>query len=132
MKPIASDDTRSPGLGIRGAPEPRLVRFSQLTGPRQILVRLCQALNYGSIHDLEVRDSDPVFNLPPQVLIDVKLDLEEEPRSELELSDFTLCREVCRLMECFDKLKNGTIERIEVRGGIPRRAILKSWPDALL
>ena len=104
----------------------KTLRFSQLSPPRQMLVRLCQSVNFGQICGLEVRDSDPVFSPPPQVLVDVKLDSDEELRAEINLTDFVLPSEVCRLMYRLDKLKNATIERIEVRAGIARRVVFKA------
>ena len=71
-------ESRKPGVsqlhGIGGASAPRArgIRFSQLSVPRQALVRLCQATNYGQIHHLEIRDSDPVLNPPPLMLADIK------------------------------------------------------------
>jgi|ERR1051326_1612201 hypothetical protein len=100
--------------------------FSQLSSPRKALVRLCQTTNYGYIRDLEVRNSDPVFSPPPLVILDVKLDTDEKRREEVELSDFALSAEVCRLLAQLDKIKNGTIERIDVREGIPRRVFFAS------
>lgn len=116
---------------IRGGAEsecrimPRLVRFSDLSAPRKALVRLCQSMNYGSIEGLEVRDSDPIFSPPPLVLIDIRLDNDEGPRTQVGLSDFVLRDEARRLMERFETLKNATIERVEVRAGIPRRVVFK-------
>lgn len=93
---------------------------------RRQRVRLCQSVNFGQIRGLEVRDSDPVFSPPPQVLVNVKLDSDEEPRPEINLTDFMLPAEVCRLVDRLDKLKNATIERIEVRAGIARRVVFKA------
>jgi len=42
-------------------------------------------------------------------------------RDTVYLSD-----EVCRLLAYFDGVKNVSIERIEVRGGIPQRVILRT------
>jgi len=104
---------------------PSFHRFSHLSAPRQALVRLCQATNYGLIRNLEVRDSEPVFSPPPVVAVDVKLDADEGPRAEVDLPDFELCDEVWRLMARLDDLKNATIDRIEVRAGIPRRIVFE-------
>jgi hypothetical protein len=60
------------------------------------------------------------------VLVDVKLDQDEGPRPELELSDFELCHEVRRLMRRIDGIKNGKVARLEIRGGVPRRAVFES------
>jgi hypothetical protein len=40
------------------------------------------------------------------------------PRPELALKDFELLEEIRRLMARLDDIKDGTIERIEVRAGI--------------
>jgi hypothetical protein len=98
-------------------------RFSQLSAPRQAFVRLCQSINFGEIRGLVVRNSEPVFNPSPTVLIDLLLEAAQEARHEIELSDFVLCEEVCKFLGRLDKLKNVRIERVEVRAGIPRRIL---------
>ena len=86
----------------------RSTRLSDLSPARQALVRLCLRINHGSIEDLEVRRSEPVFDPAPVVLRDVRLDADEGPRPELALGDFALGDEVCRLMRLLDKLESGT------------------------
>jgi hypothetical protein len=98
-------------------------RFSELSPARASFVRLCQAVNFGVIQDLEIRSSDPVLDPPPKVLVDLKLDSDNESRSEVRLEDFALPKEVGRLMAHFDEVQNCHVERIEVRAGIPRRVI---------
>ena len=88
-------------------------------------MRMCQLINYGQILSLVIRDADPVFCPPPEVLIDLRLDLDEEPRSEAELPDFILPVEVCRLIDRLDTLRNVVIERVEVRAGVARRVVSK-------
>ena len=110
-------------VGAASAATAKSFRFSQLSVPRQALIRLCQSMNYGSIHDLCVKDTEPVFSPPPPVLIDVRLDADQVPRPEVDLPDFELCSEVRRLIGHLEELKTGTIERIEVRAGIPRRIV---------
>ena len=107
-----------------------LVRLSDLSAPRQALIRLCQFTNYGQIQSFEIRDCDPVLTPTPSVLVELKLDGDEEPRLEVGLADFIVRAEICQLLAHFDELKNGSIERIEVRGGIPRRVILKAPLEA--
>jgi hypothetical protein len=98
-------------------------RFSQLSAPRQAFVRLCQSINFGEIRGLVVRDSEPVFNPSPTVLIDLLLEVAQEGRQEIKLPDFILRDEVCRFLNRLDEVKNAQIERIEVRAGIPRRIL---------
>jgi hypothetical protein len=131
MWPTTSDNLQPSGTergDVSGHPP---LRFSELSTSRQLLLRLCQAVNYGCIQDLQIRDSEPIFDPPPIVLMDVKLDAGEGARPESQLADFALCREVCRLFELLNEIKNTVIERIEVRGGIPRKATFKSWPSVV-
>ena len=91
------------------------LRLSDLSPARQALVRLCQAINHGSIEYLEVQHSEPVFDPWPVTLRDVKLDSDEGPRPELALCDFVVADEVVRLISLLDELKCGIIRRVEVR-----------------
>jgi hypothetical protein len=101
------------------------LRFSQLTPPRQALIRICQTINFGSIENLEIRDSEPTFDPPPVMLRDLKLDSDDGPRPELALADFIVGNEIVRLMGHLDEMKLGNIRRVEVRGGLPRRIVLE-------
>jgi hypothetical protein len=101
-------------------------RFLQLSPARQALVRVLQAINFGELQSIHVRDADPILDGDVVVILDAKLDKDEIPRSELKLADFVLGAEVMRLMSHLDGLKNGTILRLEVRAGIPRRLIFES------
>jgi hypothetical protein len=103
-----------------------LIRLSQLSGPRQTLVRLCQRLDYGQILDVLITGREPVFDPPPTLLLDIKLDADGRSRPELNLADFDLCEEVCRLLDRVDQMEKGRIQRIEVRAGIPRRILIEA------
>lgn len=109
----------------------RALLLSDLSSPRQALVRLCQRLNYGLIQRLSVHNADPVFDPHNIVLVDEKLDEKYARRPEAELEDFELAAELRRLMTRLDEIKNGRIECIEVRGGIPRRVVFESSPSEL-
>jgi len=108
----------------------KTLRLSQLSPSRQVLVRLCQDINFGQIRDLYVRNADPVWDPAPTVLSEIKLDSEETPRPESELPDFKLSSQIHRLMRQLDRLRDGRIERIEVREGIPRRLVFASLPTS--
>jgi hypothetical protein len=102
------------------------IRFSDLSPARQTLVRLCQSINFGSIENLRVEHAEPVFDPPPLVLKDVKLDGDEGPRPESALADFVVSAEVVRLTCRLDELKSGIIRHMEVRAGVPRRVVLEA------
>ena len=80
-----------------------------------------------------VERREPIFIAsPPLVLSDVKLDVDDEPRSEATLSDFVLSAELCRLMLLLDQVDDGKISKIEIRAGIPRKvAIERSISECL-
>jgi hypothetical protein len=111
---------------VEAPSKPSLLRFSELSASRQALIRLCQITNYGQIQNLEIRYCEPALTPPPSVLVEIKLDGQEKARPESALPDFVLREEVCRLLARFDQLGNGFIDRIEVRGGIPRRVVFKT------
>ncbi len=100
-------------------------RLSQLSARRQALVRQCQQIGFGRIVNFAVRDGDPVLLAETEILIDVKLDAEENLRTERDLNDFELTAELVRLFSKFDAIQNGTVDHLEVRAGIPRRIVLK-------
>lgn len=112
-------------------PSATLSKISELTAPRQALVRLCQSIDYGQICGLRVRDREPVFSPEPSVIFDVKLDAEYAPRRKAE-TDFLLRIEVRRLLDLVERLGTGCIQRIEVRAGIPRRILIESSLKAAL
>jgi len=99
--------------------------FLQLSKPRQVLIRLCQRVNYGSILNVPVTDGEVCFESPPDLVVDVKLDGDATQRPELDLTDFALPVESCRLLAKIDSLKNGVLEKIVVHDGIPRRVFLR-------
>jgi hypothetical protein len=105
---------------------PEVRRFSALSPARQKLVRISQAVNFGELQSIPVRDGDPIFDHTSLVILDAKLDKEEVPRPELDLTDFALSADVLRLMSRLDELKNGRIQRLEVRAGLPRRLVFES------
>jgi len=70
-----------------------------------------------------VRDREPVFTPAPTLPVDVKLDQDETPRTEVQLADFEVADEVRRLLLQLDERKDWVMDKIEVRGGLPRRIV---------
>ena len=102
---------------------PKPSRLSGLSPARRALVLLCREMNFGQISGLVVRDGDPVLDPPPVVLVEVKLDSHEESSPQAGPPDFELGNETLRLMARLNEVQNGTIERLEVRHGVPTRAL---------
>ena len=89
-------------------------------------MRLCQTINFGNIEDLRVERAEAVFDPPPLVLRDVKLDSDEGPRPELASEDFVVAEEIVPLMRRLNEMPRGVLRRVEVRAGIPRRIMIES------
>ncbi len=100
-------------------------RFSTISTPRQALLRIFQATDYGEIRGLNVYAGEPSFSPQPIVVQDIKLDQDAGGRPESELDDFALCEEVIRLFRQFDEIGSGSIDRIVVAAGIPRRVVIR-------
>jgi hypothetical protein len=82
---------------------------------------------------LAIKAGEPVLDPPPTLLVDMKLDRDDAPRSEFELADFELSHEVVRLFERLDELATTSVELLEVRAGIPRRLVFRaSAPPTLV
>ncbi len=101
---------------------------SSLSQARQELVELIQSIRFGRIVGLVVRDGEPVFEPGPQVERSIKLLVADGGASRPPPADFNVKRAVAALMEILDTIGNGTIERIEVRHGLPFQMILQESP----
>src|ERR1700678_4420589 len=115
-----------PAVKLKQETMAKIPRYSELSLPRQALLRLCQSINHGCIRDLHVRGQEPIFDPSPTVMVEMKLNTDDGARPELNLADFDLSDEVCRLLRRFDKIKDGKIAELEVRAGIPRRGFVES------
>lgn len=109
-----------------GQPSSKPFRFSQLSGARQALVRLCQAIDYGYIQALRVRDSEPVLDPPPSAFKTVNLDSDESARKEADLADFELRDEFSRLFCQLDQIQNGTVHHVQIHRGLPIRIVIEA------
>jgi hypothetical protein len=101
------------------------MRFSELSAPRQALIRQCQRTGFGKIVGFAVRECEPMLTTETEILFDVKLDGDDSSWPEQNLSDFELSREVVRLFAKLDTIRNVAVDYLEVRGGIPRRLVFK-------
>ena len=104
----------------------QLLRLSELSAPRRVLLRLCQSINYGQILDLRVVNGEPTFNPPPTILLDVRLNGNSDARPESLLEDFVLGQEAVRLLNRIEQFQSGKVRRIEVQAGLPKRLQLEA------
>jgi hypothetical protein len=101
------------------------IRFSQLSKPRQVLIRTCQRVNHGAILNITVTNGELVLDQPPVVVLDFQLANDAVDRRELDLTDFILPAESCRLLAQIDSLDEALLEKIIVYDGVPRRLIVR-------
>ena len=87
------------------------LQFLEISEPRQAFIRQCQRIGFGKIVNLGVRDCDPMVVQQTEVLFDVKLDSDENPRPEQDVKDFLLTAEILRFFSKLDTIRNGTIEQ---------------------
>ncbi len=93
-----------------------------LSPARRQLVELMQTINFGHIENLVIRGGEPVLNPLPRVVHEVKIGASENgPRPELATSDFRLKNHLVELFQRLDALGNATIEKLEVKHGLPFR-----------
>jgi hypothetical protein len=97
---------------------------SSLSPQRRRLIELMQALNFGRVEQLEVRDGEPVLEPAPRVVREHKFGGENGPRPEASLRDFALKAPVVELLALLDELRDGTVEVLEVKHGVPFRVFV--------
>jgi hypothetical protein len=102
---------------------------SSLTPALARLVELLQALNFGRVEALTIRDGQPVFDPPPRVIQKLKMGADNAPRPEVGYADFRLKDGVIELLEMIARLENGEIRSIEVRCGLPVSAEIEWRPE---
>jgi hypothetical protein len=104
------------------------VRYAQLSQARQKLIRLLQRLNFGTIHQLPIRNSDPVLAPPLRIVRRRKSGTPEPVHPGASLEDFALKGQWLAFFEDLDAIGDGQILRIEVAHGLPlMHEIEEAW-----
>lgn len=106
----------------------RPATIQDLSPAQQRLVRLFQSINFGRVEELEIRNGEPEFSPAPRVFVELKLDVADGPRPESRLGSFQLRSQMERFFTQISRLKDGTVEVIEVRHGLPFRMVIEAMP----
>jgi hypothetical protein len=101
------------------------LRTKALAPSRRQLIVLMRAIGFGEILNLTVRAGEPQFDPPPEVIREVKLGAGKETRCDAASGDFALRDQVVDLFAQLDLLGTGTIESLEIKGGLPFRLRLR-------
>lgn len=93
--------------------------FGDLSPERQRLIALMQALSFGRIEGLGVRNKQPFVDKNTRVIRERKLGTVAEPRAMPKNPAFTPKRAIIELFEELDRICDGVVECIEVKYGLP-------------
>jgi hypothetical protein len=99
-------------------------RFVQLSPARQRLIRLLQNTNFGKIESLAFMGGEPVLEKSVRRMREFKFGSENGSRPEDCLADFELKQQVLELLDFLDERRDGVIELLEVRNGLPFRMVI--------
>lgn len=97
------------------------VRLSTLPVVSQKLVRLMQVIGFGQIEGLKVVDGLPVLEPSPVVIREIKLGGVVLGSPYTRGADFYIKAEIVELLDIMKPMRNGVIDLIEVRFGLPSR-----------
>jgi hypothetical protein len=92
------------------------------------LLKLMQSINFGRIEHLLVHDGEPTVDPRPVVVREYKFGGENGPRPELTTDYFLLKQQVVELFAFFDELRDGVIDALEIKHGLPFRMIVTEAP----
>jgi len=100
-----------------------MTRFDLNSDQRRI-VDIIEALGFGVIERLFIRDGSPCFQPEPRVLQTIKLHLEPERHTHRNCSDRSLKQEFESLFDQMSALGDAVVE-IEIRHGLPFKLVLE-------
>jgi hypothetical protein len=94
---------------------------ASLTPARRRLLELLQQVYFGRVENLIIREGQPVFDPLPRVVLERKLPGENKSRDAWITADFALKAQLVELFVFFDEMRDGTIELLEIKHGLPFR-----------
>lgn len=89
-----------------------------LTPGRLWLVKRMHQLYYATMHDLVVRDGEPMIDPPPRIEQAFKLGSKRNPPKEVS-PNFVLKQQHIDLFELMDSKQNGVITKLTIQEGLP-------------
>jgi hypothetical protein len=95
------------------------------------LVEAIEQLGFGRIEQISIRDGKPCCERETQIVQEIKLGSETEPRVEPSNADLTLKSGFEHLFNQLSQLRDGLVD-IEIRHGVPFRLIVKRLRKELL
>jgi hypothetical protein len=87
-----------------------------------------QRLNIGRLEGIQVRGGEPILKPMPRIVREIKIGGDNGPRPEARREDFLLKGHVTELFRHLDELRDGTVELLEVKHGLPFRLLITQVP----
>jgi len=103
-------------------------RKASLSPARRRLLEMLQQVNFGRLESIVIVNGEPAFAPPPRIVREIKFGGENGPRPELSVSDFLLKSQVVELLKLIGEFANGTIDVLEIKHGLPFRAVVTEVP----
>lgn len=96
----------------------RITRRS-LSSARRDLVDRAHEAQFGRIENLPIKDGEPVFGPQTRLIRTITFNGTDNRSKESVSDDFPLKRPWIELFNYFDQLGNATIEKIDLKAGLP-------------
>ncbi|WP_020473430.1 hypothetical protein [Zavarzinella formosa] len=98
---------------------------ANLSPARRKLVELMREVNFGRIVDLRVERGQPVLDPAPGRITEHKFGGDNGPRPESNAPNFQLKWQILELFQLLDQIGTGDIASLEVKHGLPFRALIE-------
>jgi hypothetical protein len=99
----------------------------RLSQAQRSLVDLMHVHQFGRIENMPVRDGEPIFNSDVKVVRVARLGGGSDAAQVTRAVEFELKRQVRDLFEELERLREGTVIRLEFRHGLP--FLLETTPN---
>ena len=100
-------------------------RFVTLSVARRQLVELMRRVQHGRIEGFDIKGGEPLLTPQPRLVYDLMIHERSPHPAKKPTRDFALKEEVVRLFDLLTMVRNGRVERLEVRSGLPHRVHLE-------
>ena len=102
-----------------------LATTEDLSPPERKLLSACQQVRFGSLFGLVISDGQPVFDPPPRMRRSLRLN-EKSIFPQPKPTSFALKDKHRLLIQVIREMESGTIDKIEVRDGLPEVICIES------
>ena len=98
--------------------------------PQRRLVALMRSIRFGRIENLSIADGEPVFDRTATVVREIKFGGGDDIPTVTTRGESQPKTQVVELLEYLRSMKNGVVEVLEVKHGLPFRMSVKEMAGA--